>query len=106
MRNRIGRNRSRHSYCLGGPPALLHFFISTAESALARLPLWFLLGQRQSFLIRGPSLSCRRDLGGPGARQMTAFKSGKQLTAGDAPVDLHILAVEVVRHFIIPILDD
>jgi hypothetical protein len=35
MRNRIGRNRSRHPYCLSGPPALLHFFISTAESALA-----------------------------------------------------------------------
>jgi hypothetical protein len=25
---------------------------------LQELPLWFLLGQRQSFLIRGPSLSC------------------------------------------------
>src|SRR2546425_510750 len=25
---------------------------------LQELPLWFLLGQRQSFLIRGPSLGC------------------------------------------------
>jgi hypothetical protein len=25
---------------------------------LQELPLWFLLGQRQSFLISGPSLSC------------------------------------------------
>src|SRR6266481_5483233 len=37
---------------------LLHFFLFQLPNPLLQeLPLWFLLGQRQSFLIRGPSLS-------------------------------------------------
>src|SRR3984893_6987730 len=34
------------------------FLLPLPNPLLQELPLWFLLGQRQSFLIRGPSLSC------------------------------------------------
>src|SRR6267142_5678127 len=34
------------------------FLFQLPNPLLEELPLWFLLGQRQSFLIRGPSLSC------------------------------------------------
>src|SRR5882762_9516228 len=34
------------------------FLFQLPNPPLQELPLWFLLGQRQSFLIRGPSLSC------------------------------------------------
>jgi len=34
------------------------FLSQLPNSLLQELPLWFLLGQRQSFLIRGPGLSC------------------------------------------------
>ena len=34
------------------------FLFQLPNPLLQELPLWFLLGQRQSFLIRGPSLSC------------------------------------------------
>src|SRR5438445_13600039 len=37
---------------------LLYFSFQLPNPLLQELPLWFLLGQRQSFLIRGPSLSC------------------------------------------------
>src|ERR1700679_778366 len=33
------------------------FLFQLANPLLQKLPLWFLLGQRQSFLIRGPGLS-------------------------------------------------
>ena len=33
------------------------FLFQLPNPLLQELPLWFLLGQRQSFLIRGPSLS-------------------------------------------------
>jgi len=33
------------------------FLLQPLDSLPQELPLWFLLGQRQSFLIRGPSLS-------------------------------------------------
>src|SRR5271165_5222613 len=36
---------------------LLHFLFQLPNALLQELPLRFLLGQRQSFLIRGPSLS-------------------------------------------------
>src|ERR1700733_1720605 len=34
------------------------FLFQMPNPLLQELPLWFLLGQRQSSLIRGPSLSC------------------------------------------------
>ncbi len=34
------------------------FLFQLPNPLLQELPLWFLLGQRQSFLISGPSLSC------------------------------------------------
>jgi hypothetical protein len=34
------------------------FLFQLSNPLLQELPLWFLLGQRQSFLIRGPSLRC------------------------------------------------
>src|SRR5271165_4879727 len=37
---------------------LLHFLFQLPNPLLQESPLWFLLGQRQSFLVRGPSLSC------------------------------------------------
>jgi len=37
---------------------LIHFLFQLPNPLLQELPLWFLLGQGQSFLIRGPSLSC------------------------------------------------
>src|SRR6266851_781100 len=37
---------------------LSQFLFQLPNPLLQELPLWFLLGQRQSFLIRGPSLSC------------------------------------------------
>src|SRR5271165_3978075 len=36
----------------------LQFLFQLPNPLLQELPLWFLLGQRQSFLISGPSLSC------------------------------------------------
>jgi hypothetical protein len=36
---------------------LLIFLFQLPNPLLQKLALWFLLGQRQSFLIRGPSLS-------------------------------------------------
>src|SRR3984893_4444874 len=59
--NRLATSSSSHdSEQRGGwPPALLHFFyFNWRNPLLQELPLWFLLGQGQSFLIRGPSLSC------------------------------------------------
>ena len=38
--------------------ALIRRLFQLPNPFLQELPLWFLLGQRQGFLIRGPSLSC------------------------------------------------
>ncbi len=43
---------------LDGMHAGYPFLFQLPNPLLQELPLWFLLGQRQSFLIRGPSLSC------------------------------------------------
>jgi hypothetical protein len=41
-----------------GMHAGYHFLFQLPNPLLQELPLWFLSGQRQSFLIRGPSLRC------------------------------------------------
>src|SRR5271165_405412 len=45
----VGETENRH---------LSQFLFQLPNPLLQELPLWFLLSQRQSFLIRGPSLSC------------------------------------------------
>ncbi len=40
----------------GAPPEF--FLLQLPNPLLQELPLWFLLGQRQGFLISGPSLGC------------------------------------------------
>ena len=43
---------------LDGMHAGYHFLFQLPDPLLQELPLWFLLGQRQGFLIGGASLSC------------------------------------------------
>ena len=45
-------------HSLDGMHAGKHSLFQLPNPLLQELPLWFLLGQRQSFLIRRPSLSC------------------------------------------------
>src|SRR6267154_1692325 len=57
-------NQFLHTFQTGRPPLFLNdappdiFLFQLPNPLLQELPLWFQLGQRQGFLIRGPSLSC------------------------------------------------